>query len=208
MKTQLSRALSVVLAVVLLGPSVPAWATCGGGGGGGMGGADEPAYQVPWKVMKPSDPPVNDGLILYWFPTGQQELERSSLRNSRTLTMYSSQCVAMTVAEATAAVGQKLVGNSKLPVAVLAEPDLTVVGRAENVNGYLRVEAVEKLLEEEMKKRESAVKERLEEGKNKAKSGDKQAAMTPEQRLRSAKELRDRVYPPDSKDIRAWHRKQ
>jgi hypothetical protein len=35
-----------------------------------------------------------------------------------------------------------------------------------------------------------------------------QVAMTPEQRLRAAKELRDRVYPADSKDIRAWHNKQ
>ncbi|MGA2139376.1 MAG: hypothetical protein ABSH14_10985 [Verrucomicrobiia bacterium] len=30
-----------------------------------------------------------------------------------------------------------------------------------------------------------------------------QVAMTPEQRLRAAKELRDRVYPTNSKDVRA-----
>ncbi len=32
-----------------------------------------------------------------------------------------------------------------------------------------------------------------------------QVTMTPEQRLRAAKELRDRVYPANSKDIRACH---
>lgn len=32
-----------------------------------------------------------------------------------------------------------------------------------------------------------------------------QIAMTPEQRLRAAKELRDRVYPANSKDVRACH---
>jgi hypothetical protein len=35
-----------------------------------------------------------------------------------------------------------------------------------------------------------------------------QVSMTPEQRLRAAKELRDRVYPPNAKDIRACHTKR
>jgi hypothetical protein len=32
-----------------------------------------------------------------------------------------------------------------------------------------------------------------------------QVAMTPEQRFRAAKELRDRVYPASAKDVRACH---
>ncbi|HTS16793.1 MAG TPA: hypothetical protein VMP11_04400 [Verrucomicrobiae bacterium] len=32
-----------------------------------------------------------------------------------------------------------------------------------------------------------------------------QIAMTPEERLRAAKELRDRVYPANAKDVRACH---
>jgi hypothetical protein len=32
-----------------------------------------------------------------------------------------------------------------------------------------------------------------------------QVAMTPEQRLRAARELRDRVYPANAKDVRACH---
>jgi len=34
---------------------------------------------------------------------------------------------------------------------------------------------------------------------------EQQVAMTPEQRLRAAKELRDRVYPVNAKDVRACH---
>jgi hypothetical protein len=37
---------------------------------------------------------------------------------------------------------------------------------------------------------------------------DQQVAMTPAARMRAAKELRDRVYPKDSKDIREWHRQK
>lgn len=31
-------------------------------------------------------------------------------------------------------------------------------------------------------------------------------AMTPEERMRAARVLRDRVFPADAKDVRAWHR--
>jgi tetratricopeptide (TPR) repeat protein len=180
MKTHLSRSLSFLLVAVLFLPPAPLWATCGGGGGGGMGGvggANEPTYQVPWRVLKPSDPPVKDGLVLYWFPRNQQELEKSSLRNSRTLTLYASQCVTLDVADAAGPVGKKLAAGETLPVAVLAQPDDTVVGKALNKDGFLRVDQVEKLVESEVKKRDSAAKERLEDAKNRAKSGDKQGAI-------------------------------
>jgi len=142
-----------------------------------MGGADDPAYQVPWKVQKASDPPIKEGLVLYWIPTGQQELEKSSLRNSRTLTLYSSQCVAMEITAATSPVAQKLAPDAKPPVAVLAQPDDTVVGKAQSINGYLRVTQVEELLENEMRKRDSGMKEKLEAAKKKVREGDKQAAI-------------------------------
>jgi tetratricopeptide (TPR) repeat protein len=138
---------------------------------------DEQVYRVPWRVIKPGDPPVNDGLLLYWFPSSQQELEKSSLRNSRTLSLYASQCVTLDVAEAGSPIGQKLVGDDKLPVAVLAQPDGTLLGKAENKDGFLKVDQVEKMVETEMKKRESALKERMEDAKSKAKSGDNQTAI-------------------------------
>ena len=167
-----------------------------------MGGVEEPVYRVPWKVLKPGDAAPANGLVLYWFPTGQAELEKSSLRNSRTLSLYADQCVSLEVADQRSAVGQKLVADAKLPVAVLATPDDSPIGRAESKDGFLKVEQVENLLQTEMKKRESALKEKLESGKSKAKSGDKQAAieelrpvaaqkcMFPRQAKDAAKELK------------------
>ena len=178
MKTQLSRAIALGLVWVLLLPSAPIWATCGGGGGGGMGGASEPAYNVPWKLLKTGEPPQKEGLVLYWFPASQTELDKSSLRNSRTLSLYASQCVAMEIADTKIPSAQKLAAGATLPIAILAKPDDTVVGKIENSDGKLHVEDVERLLETEMKKRDSAVKERLESGKSKAKSGDKEGAIS------------------------------
>ena len=181
MRDHAFRAIALLVATALLAPQAPLWATCGGGGGGGMGGMgmgpDTPAYQVPWKILHGGEPAVKEGLVLYWFPVNQTEWDKSSLRNSRILSLYASQCVAMQVAGGTGETSQKLTGGAALPVAVLAQPDDTVLGRVENKDGKLQVERVEKLVDDEVKKRDSAVKERLEDGKSKAKSGDKQAAI-------------------------------
>src|SRR5215213_10925892 len=77
----------------------PVWATCGGGGGGGGGGtsgsggsgggstSNPVVYHVPWKVMKETDKPATEGLILYWFPASKEELQKSSLKESRELSL-------------------------------------------------------------------------------------------------------------------------
>ena len=181
------------------------WATCGGGGGGGRGGMasgpggsmqDQQVYRVPWRLIKPEDPPASAGLLLYWFPSSQQELERSSLLNSRTLSLYASQCVTLGIVDSHTPIGEKFAAGDKLPVAVLAQPDGTLVGKAENKNGYLKVEQVESLLESEMKKRESALKEKIEDAKNKAKSGDNQTAI---QEYRAVLDQRC-LFPNKAKD--------
>ena len=171
------------MAALLLLSAPPGWATCGGGGGGGTGGMSsgsmpsEQVYRVPWRVSQPGDPPVSSGLLLYWFPSSQVELDKSSLLYSRTLSLYATQCVNLLIVDARLPIGQKFAAGEKLPVAVLAQPDGTLVGKAENKDGYLRVGQVEKLLESEVKKREDAIKERLEDAKSKAKSGDNQTAI-------------------------------
>jgi len=33
-----------------------------------------------------------------------------------------------------------------------------------------------------------------------------QTEMTPEERMRAARILKDRAFPPDAKDVREWHR--
>ena len=174
----LQRILALVMIYVLLVPQ--SWATCGGGGGGGMGGmaggSSAQTYQVPWKVIKADDAPKT-GLAVYWFPTGVDEVQKSSLRESRTLQLYSQQCVTMGIVDVREPLGQKLVPDGKLPVAVLVQPDGTVLSKIENKNGKLSVGDVEKVVEGEMKKRESAVKEKMEDAKSKAKAGDSKTAI-------------------------------
>jgi len=160
------------------------FATCGGGGGGGGGGmsnggnntSSAPVYVVPWKVRKPSDTPAA-GLILYWFPTSVDEMKKSSLRESRTLSLYASQCVSMEWADGHTPNADKLIGESKLPIAVLTKPDGTSINKVENTNGKLKVADVEKLVDGEMKQRESTLDSEMKDAAAKVKAGDKDGAI-------------------------------
>lgn len=186
MKTTPSFVLARTLAILLitLFAVSPAWATCGGGGGGGGGGMSgsggggsaAETYPVPWKIRDSKTPPAK-GLVLYWFPASAEELQRSSLRMSRTLSLYASQCISMELADGQVPNAQKLVGESKLPVAVIATPDGTPVTRLENKDGKLKVEALEKVLTTEVKTRESALDVQLKDAKAKAAAGEKDAAI-------------------------------
>jgi tetratricopeptide (TPR) repeat protein len=184
MNTQVSRALAAVL--IALFSLSPAWATCGGGGGGGTGGVgggggrgngpDPVVYKVPWDMWDAHKAPQK-GLVLYWFPASNNELEKSSLRKSRILTLYAAQCVTMTVADAKTPELQKIIGDSALPVAVLATADGSPLKKVENTGGKLKSEDVEKVVDGEMKQREAALDEQLKGGKEKAKAGDKDGAI-------------------------------
>ena len=180
MKTQKSRPLAIALLALLSFQSV--WATCGGGGGGGTGGMSggsgsaPQVYPVPWKMRTEKDPPAK-GLILYWLPSSTNEFKKSSLQNSRILSMYATQCVAMEIADYGTPLGQKLLGESKPPVAVLTTAEGTQIAKAENKNGMLKVDQAEKLVDAEMKQRQSAVEARLKEAKEKQKAGDNEGAI-------------------------------
>ena len=184
MKTTVSRIIASFL--ILLCAVSPIWATCGGGGGGGTGGVGGgnsggagPAptvYNVPWKAWTASSASAK-GLVLYWFPATNDELKKSSLRASRILSLYSAQCVSMTVADAREPELQKVLGESKLPVAVLASSDGSPISKVENTAGKLKVEQVEKVVDSEMKHREAALDDQLKTGKEKAKAGDNAAAI-------------------------------
>src|ERR1700752_4673341 len=139
MKSKFFRSIALSLLVLFFAQST--WATCGGGGGGGGGGmsnsggrgggAEAPTYPVPWKLRKPTDAPAM-GLVLYWFPASLEELKSSSLKQSRILSLYASQCVSMELADGKTPNADKMMGESKLPVAVLATPDGTPVTKLEN----------------------------------------------------------------------------
>jgi tetratricopeptide (TPR) repeat protein len=83
----------------------------------------------------------------------------------------------MEVADTQIPNADKLVGDSKLPVAVLATPDGTPVKKIENASGKLKVGDVEKVVEGEMKQRESAVTEQINEAGRKVKAGDNDGAI-------------------------------
>src|SRR6476659_4142129 len=112
-----ARSLSVLL-MTLFAVS-PAWATCGGGGGGGGGGMSggsgsgggsaAETYPVPWKIHDAKTPPPK-GLVVYWFPASKEEIKRSSLRMSRTLSLYASQCVSMVLVDIQLPNADKLLG--------------------------------------------------------------------------------------------------
>jgi tetratricopeptide (TPR) repeat protein len=193
------------IAVVPFMVVVDVLATCGGGGGGGTGGmgggggmAADVVYQVPWMMIQPTDiaAPAG-GLVVYWFPASTNELQKSSLRNSRTLSLYAAQCVTMGVADAGTPLGPKFAADEKLPVAVLADHDGKIIGKAHaDDKGFLRVGQVEKLVEGEMKQREAAVKTALNTAKDAEKKGDKDAAIAQFKSVLDSKCL----FPNQAKD--------
>jgi tetratricopeptide (TPR) repeat protein len=83
----------------------------------------------------------------------------------------------MIVADAKQPELQQIIGDSALPVAVLASADGSPIKKVENTGGKLKVEQVEKLVEAEMKQRETALDTSLKTGKEKAKAGDKDGAI-------------------------------
>jgi tetratricopeptide (TPR) repeat protein len=183
MKNQLSRILATIL--ITLFALSPAWATCGGGGGGGTGGVGGgnssmgPAptvYKVPWKLWEARTAPQK-GLVLYWFPASNDEVKNSPLKTSRILTLYSAQCVTMSVGDAALPELKDLVGESALPVAVLATHDGTTIKKVDSTNGKLKIAEVEKAVEAEMKQRETTLDAQMKSGKNKAKAGDNDGAI-------------------------------
>src|ERR1700686_882642 len=100
MKTKFARSIAVALLALFFVQT--SFATCGGGGGGGGGGMSNGGggiwkaapYPEPWKKTKAAP---GGGLVFYWFPASESEWRNSSLRESRTLSLYASQCVAMEV---------------------------------------------------------------------------------------------------------------
>src|ERR1044072_5060681 len=99
MKTRFSRFIASLL--MLLFALSPVWATCGGGGGGGTGGVGggdsgnmsaPTVYNVPWKNWD-AKATAPKGLVLYWFPATNDELKKSPMRGSRTLTLYAAKCI-------------------------------------------------------------------------------------------------------------------
>jgi tetratricopeptide (TPR) repeat protein len=203
MTNYIARLFALIIAAFLF--ASPVLATCGGGGGGGgggmsgsnTGGGSAPTvYYVPWKVFRPSDVVSPQGMTLYWFPASAEEVGKSSLKESRALSLYAGQCIDMKIADDQMPFTKQLVGESVRPVVVLANPDGTAVGRVENDKGKFKIGDVEKLVSTEVKRRESALDASAKDAKAKAASGDKPGAIQLYQSIAAEKCM----FPKKAKD--------
>ncbi|MGH9948591.1 MAG: tetratricopeptide repeat protein [Pyrinomonadaceae bacterium] len=178
---------SVAFLLVIAFVCSPVWATCGGGGGGGGGGTsggggsketNPVVYHVPWKTPAVGkSKPAKEGLVLYWFPASKEEMKISPLKESRNLSLYAGQCVSMQLGDNTTENGDALIGESPLPVAVLATPEGMVVSKVESLKGKLKLLEIEKLVAGEIKQREAALDAKLKDAKAKATVGDNPGAV-------------------------------
>jgi tetratricopeptide (TPR) repeat protein len=171
----------VAFLLVFVFATAPIWATCGGGGGGGGGGTtggggeSGQVYHVPWKLHD-NDKPAKSGLVLYWFPASKDELAKSPLKESRELSLYAAQCVAMELADGRMPKANDFRGTSTLPFVVLATPEDAVVGKIENKGGKLNLAEVEKLVGNEVKTRKATIETTFKDAKAKE-TTDKEAAI-------------------------------
>ena len=135
--------LAALISILSLNQCHTALATCGGGGGGGIGGIPRGnIFQVPWRPAGPSPDrsPINEGLLVYWFPASPSEFPTSSLRYSRLLAFYGRQCVRMIVGSVDSQIGQKLLGTDSLPEVVITTADGTILGKVQGQQGAMRVD--------------------------------------------------------------------
>lgn len=188
MLSALARPISLILVLAFV--ATPLWATCGGGGGGGGGGTsgtggngggstnNPVVYHVPWKNTRTGKAEhATEGLVLYWFPADKKELQTSQLKESRVLSLYASQCVSMELADTQTPNAADIIGDSKLPIAALTEPDGALIKKVENTGGKLKVSEVEKAVTDEVKAREAKIDETMKDAKAKAAGGDNAEAI-------------------------------
>ena len=138
----------------------------------------EPAWFVPWKVLNPGDAPPRAQLIVYWLPASRDDMRHSELLTSRTLTLFSSQCVAMHVVRPDDFERvTKLGANGRAPVVLLFDGDGREVTHVDNESGALRIATVERILRGEVHAREEAADKQLDEARAKCEAGEKNAAI-------------------------------
>jgi len=119
------------------------------------GQPSDAAWFVPWKVLNPGEAPPRAQLIVYWLPASRDDMRHSELLTSRTLTLFSSQCVAMHVVrpddfERVA----KLGANGRAPVVLLLDGDGRELTHIDNEAGALRIATIERIVRDEVRSRE------------------------------------------------------
>jgi tetratricopeptide (TPR) repeat protein len=142
------------------------------------------AYVVPWKVLKADAPPPATPLTLYWFPASARDVETSDLNTSRLLTLYSAQCVGMSVVMPDDAANvARFEAAGKQPLVLLVAADGKVLGSALPESARLRASAVENLVHHELYQRESDLDAQLDAARKLADGGDKPGAVAAYQKV-------------------------
>jgi tetratricopeptide (TPR) repeat protein len=180
-KTSIKRALvGCLISAVVSGAvfATASLATCGGGGGGGVGGmVGQKTYNTPWVTLRSTDPAPKGSMILYWFPADIADYDTSTLRSSRLLSVLGARCLALCVADRKSPVAAKFSDGGEAPTVVLTGPDNAVIGKLVGPAPNVKVHDVEALVSAEMRKQEDVLHSKLEDGRSKAKAGEKQAAV-------------------------------
>jgi tetratricopeptide (TPR) repeat protein len=163
---------------------------------GGMPDAAPQVYQVPWKIIPAGQKAPTEGLLLYWFPLSTKEVAESGLRTSRDLALWSAQGVTMIIADLTMPVAADLKAVANVSQIILTDNTGAVLGRTDGAKAFVKAKDTEKLVRDELKKRESAIVKAMSDAKAKAKAGDKAAAITLYQSVWAERVL----FPKKAKD--------
>lgn len=152
---------------------------------------------VPWRILKPGDPPPKAPLVLYWLPASRGEMRKSELLTAHGLAQFATQCVAMEVVRPDDdARVEVLAGGDDLPLVVLVDGDGSEVGRIASRRGVLSVEDVEAMVGDELALRESAADQLLDRARSRASDGARAEAVAlyrrvSEQRCTCPRQARD-----------------
>jgi tetratricopeptide (TPR) repeat protein len=140
---------------------------------------DTEAYTVPWKIVAPGAASPEGALVIYWFPLSPESARSAEVRSSRYLTLAAGQCVGMgLVTKDNNPLRSKFSAPEDQPLVVLATKEGTEVGRVAAADGAVKVEDVEGLVKKELKRREDAAKQSLDQAKEKIEAKDADGAAT------------------------------
>ena len=141
------------------------------------GELDGPISFVPWKVLAPGDSPPDSPLILYWIPASPEDFRHSDLLISRPLTIFASQCVAMSVVRPDDTARITTLSAGALPAAILVESGGTPLGTVQADRGTLHVRDVERLVRDKLADRRAAIESQVDDARKKVRAGDIQSAI-------------------------------
>lgn len=131
---------------------------------------------VPWKVLQPGVAAKPSLLAVYWIPASSEELRRSDLLTSRTLTTFSGRCVAMHVIRIDDTERIARFSSATLPIVVLADGDRELA-RLPSGQASVRASDVEAMVRVEFDARAAAAEAALDEARGLLERGDEAAAV-------------------------------